>query len=699
MARIVTLSSKVNSSPILFSDRPVSRGAFLSLELAGRALLIVLLFACVFINAQRSYAQDNATPSYASQTPSARSLQAREPRVTGVHFREIKTGAKIGFTLDIRGENFSGTPENTNVVLLTQEGIAVGEEIKVTEVTETHIVLTGKATAGKDIDRIRISLGGVPVETSDFKLALKILEKPAVDELEIKYTVYKNEQFPNLYSLLVTRENGRGKFENNPNRMKVEILPAGATNVTIRESNEQQLVVHFLAPQNFEVQAVVITVYDSSDLDIRRPVALAKPFREKPPKVDPNQPLVSESEVVFLQRDKGIGRLRISGSRFGAYAPPPLRPVDYLLCWPERSFRGRLYKNEKEERDKKTVPERKQEEQACSRFTDQDFAKMKEWRENVERNVSVVLEPRNPSLRVENTEIIYIDDKLIDVYFEFTRFKGYSQPFRLARATVTVKKQVVKTTQTLTAGSLIGTVTGPEQETFVVSKDVGPKRDENLQYRYTILDTESSRSLFGRGVSDNFYVIQLSVVNNGPRKVTVPLASIQAEIEWYKGPSPKDEDVEYLEGPVTLSPVPLAAVSAFFDAYVKTKGKRAVLFNIVDGITTLGAAIIPFAGPSFKDGHVVFTAGFIPGLRKAVGDLSSQQLQNLTSLSWESTETIASKGGSKEKFIYIPRGIQWFAQPAEDVSPVAKGKISSILGLEVIGFEVAESEAKAATEK
>jgi hypothetical protein len=187
-----------------------------------------------------------------------------------------------------------------------------------------------------------------------------------------------------------------------------------------------------------------------------------------------------------------------------------------------------------------------------------------------------------------------------------------------------------------------------------------------------------------------------------------------------------------LEGPPTLSPATLTNVSAFFDYYNKTKGTNATLFNILDGITTLGSAILPFAGPAYKDAEAVFTAGFVPAVKKWRGDLSSQQLQNLTSSSWETTETVAAGGGSVVKHIFIERNSGSVSGPdsntkskpatackkATDTSnppqatppsgttapdkPACKSliygirKISNIIGIQVVGFEVTESDAKKA---
>src|SRR5262249_26969729 len=155
-------------------------------------------------------------------------------------------------------------------------------------------------------------------------------------------------------------------------------------------------------------------------------------------------------------------------------------------------------------------------------------------------------------------------------------------------------------------------------------------------YHYTVLDRSQANSLFGQGVADSFYVIQLSVTNIGTKKVAIPLASIQAEIEWASGVKKSRAEtgvgegagtsvsLEFLQGPETITPIPLEAVSGFFDAYQKKFGRGARYFNFLQGIATLGAAVIPFAGPSFRDGVAVLSSAGIPSLKIMTGDLSGQ---------------------------------------------------------------------------
>jgi hypothetical protein len=322
---------------------------------------------------------------------------------------------------------------------------------------------------------------------------------------------------------------------------------------------------------------------------------------------------------------------------------------------------------------------------------------MAEWRRRIEERVNVTLVPRNVDLRVERTQIVYIDDKIIDVYIEFTYFAGYSMPFRLASASVTVNKGATQQARTSDeAGEVTATLSSPK--TFLAAKEVGPPKDGNLEYRYVVLNQADARRLFGQGVGENFYVIELTVVNKNPKKkVNVPLGSIHAEAVWaYGGPVSREF---FEEGDTTLPPLPLGAVSGYFDAYQKSQGKWAKIFNILDGVTILGTSLVPVFGRNIERPTSILAGGFIPGLRKAVGDLSSEQLQRLTSMSWEGIEEIAP-GNSKMKFIYIPRADSFFGNPLKSQGMLRTRKqVVNIMGLDVSGFEVTESEEKAATEK
>ncbi|HJQ68529.1 MAG TPA: hypothetical protein VKA70_06140 [Blastocatellia bacterium] len=606
-----------------------------------------------------------------------------KPRITGVQILNFSSKDKTAnLTIEIIGEKIGGA---TAVSFNTLGGQSITAKIEST--AENRVVVSATAPVPTEINRIILTVGGKAVEAEDFKLSIAEEKKQpqAVQEIEIKFEQFKSPTYPNHFTLMVTRQDGAGKFVSDPNQMHVEILPPGASDVRIRSgSNSDQLLIDFLAPEKFEVKGVVVTVYDRGGLDNRTMIAIAKPFKEKPAKADPNQPTISSTEILFLQRSKGTGRLKIEGSGFGQYAAPPISGDDFLRKCIRRTNITPI------EADPFSVD--------CS------AENVRLWRAMIDDRINLVVVPRNTDLRVGRTEILSIDDKMIDVYFEFSSVDGYSRPFRPLRTSLTIRKPGLKTVQTIKEGGSIATVSGPE--TYLATKEIGPKRDDTLQYRFQILDNESAKSLFGPGVAANFYVIQLAIVNTGTKKVAIPLSAIQAEIDWAHGGSGSNSTqagngTEYLEGPPTISPIPLAAVSGYFDAYNKVKGVKAKFFNWLDAVATLGAAVVlqdKWVGPGWKDGHVVFTGGVIPALRRGLGDLSSQQLQNLTGLSWESVEEVPPSGGSVNKFIYLPRGEQLYTISVGLGQPNVRKGIKNLLGLEVTGFEVIEAEPKQATQ-
>ncbi|HEY6320869.1 MAG TPA: hypothetical protein VJA16_04855 [Thermoanaerobaculia bacterium] len=161
----------------------------------------------------------------------------------------------------------------------------------------------------------------------------------------------------------------------------------------------------------------------------------------------------------------------------------------------------------------------------------------------------------------------------------------------------------------------------------------------------------------------------------------------------------------FVDGPPTLAPIPMAAVSGYFASYQSETGRRARVFNIISGITTLVTALVPLGGPSLKDAEVVFSGGFTTGLGQAWPDLSPQQLQHLTSLSWGDSENVAANGGSVSKYIYIQRTRQ-FNDTAEPTSRSSSSKasvrlttkqISNILSIDVKGWVVPDTPAVDAT--
>jgi hypothetical protein len=686
-------------------------------------------------------------------------------------------GGKVNFRLAIEGEQLPATKADVKEVLLDTKDPS--KPVTVTDIVSSdpkQVLVMASAQSKTEVTCFHI-VAIDPAKNAETKaFTIAIAENPPqsdIHQFSIKME-HDNKGFPNVHTLWLTTDNTKdGGFDPNPHRMTVDLMPGGASDTKILEAGKLRLKVQFFAAADYVPTSAVVTVYDGSDLDSRKATAIGT--AKKAPQ-DPNQPKVDHTEIVFVNRSHGVGRIRIFGEGFGDYAPPPYQVDDYLWnCLEEFHIRATdryLLSTEREEFDEfakrieacrqmlsgkyvdgiedkisagecalgekpkdptKMCPEGSQLKTKNNEIEHDDEPELKKqfeltktspgsfvanndwttWAEKVRKAVNVSLRSRNPDIQVERAEIININDKIIDVYFEFTRYRGFSFPLRLESSEITIKKTVQKTTQTVKDDKFTATVSGPKQETYAVKYDIEPKRDPNLIYKYTILNNDEANRRLGRGIAENFYVVQLSVVSTAKKKVTIPLASIQAEIEWIRGRGEtsntlkrmlgrKKTIVSFIDGPPTLAPIPLAAVSSDFEAYQKAKGLRAKLFNAMDAATTVATALVPFTGPAVKDGEVFFSGGFIPGVKKAVGDLSSQQLQNLTSQSWENSETIPAGGGSIEKLIYIQKGSQQFNGDKETKAVGVPGsqvsQVASIMGIEVTGYEVTDNQAKTATQ-
>ena len=636
--------------------------------------------------------------------------QEQNPRVRGVSVQKITLSesdpSKATLVLVISGEKFGGPARPATVRLINQlTGAIVAARI----ISHTDIKIVATAEVDVNAQAItyvpQLALAGIdvirPEHLSDYTIEIKREEKADQEPkpFEITYEAFKSAQYPNLFSLVITNKNENNKpgFSPNPSLMKVDVIPAGVTNLTIQPgSSPHQMVVTFLAPEDFETKGVIVTVFDpASTLGAGEPVAFSTPFQQKQPKTDPNQHKIADVKILALQRRLGIGRVLIQGTGFGDYERPPISGERELLCCVARTMAA-FERNNPEKRDERNVQiqESGPLAEVCNIALSSQCEAMRNWRRRIEERVNIALVPRNPNLRVERTQIMYIDDKVIDVYFEFTHFPGYSQPFRLASATVSVNKGAVKVTREQTANAAVtATVSGPQ--TYADSRDIGVPPDKNLEYRYTVLDQKDAALLFGSGVADKFFAIELAVLNRAEKKVAVPLSAIQAEIEWAYGDDPRGADIYYEDGDSTIPPLALSEITSYFDSYRKTKGRRARLFNVLSGVATLGASLVPVFGRNIERPVAILTGGLTPALRTALGDISSEQLQNLTSRTWENVEEVPAKSG-KTKFIFIQRGDQLFNG---DVPPIVKKQIKNIRGLEVIGFEIVESKEKLATQQ
>jgi hypothetical protein len=102
-----------------------------------------------------------------------------------------------------------------------------------------------------------------------------------------------------------------------------------------------------------------------------------------------------------------------------------------------------------------------------------------------------------------------------------------------------------------------------------------------------------------------------------------------------------------------------------------------------------------FFGPGFAQAVGIAGGGLRQGLGQIFQDLSSEQLANLTSQSFESLESVSGNGGSIEKVIFIQK-------TAEELAPGTLDQkvyrlIDNIKGFEINGYEAPETAPKALT--
>jgi len=646
-------------------------------------------------------------------------------------------GTTVSYRLAILGENLAPEGAPTPVVkLATEDPGHPAPDPVVDRVAAQEIDVSGEAPVPTSIKSITVQIGGRSCvnASSGAPANCRLISSPpgstisitatptnALKEFQVKLEPQTNKEFPNLHSLLVTRESGDSGagFADKASHMQVDLEPTGATDLRIVQTNQQQMELHYVAAADYKPKNVVVTVFDSSNIDDRKPVAVAKPAAKTP---DPNAPKINNVEVDFVNRAHGIGRIHIYGKGFGK-VPRPGYPVDDYLCDCLEASRRSGYRACSVHGDDPGPAQRTDNLTKDAKSIDCPAYELvwERFQQGLRGNVTVGVNSRDPQIRVEKAKIIDMNDDMIDVYFEFTRYNGYAWPFRLAGVDLTITKNIKKTSQAVKADTISAQVDEKGPATFTAAQSIGPKPDASLTYQYSVLDYDGARSQLGSIVADNFYVVQLAVVNTGKKKVSIPLANIQAEVEWLHGKGKKtrysskypwpfgQQEVQeiFMEGPPTLAPAPLAAVSGFFGIYQSESGRRVKLFNILNGITTFVTALIPIAGPSLKDAEVVYSGGFIPGLGKAWPDLSPQQLQHLTSLSWQDTETVAANGGAVSKYIYIQRTQQFgdmpestpLPNPDQDPPRRTMRQISNLLDIEVTGYEVPDTPAKDAAPK
>jgi hypothetical protein len=627
-------------------------------------------------------------------------------------------GTTASFRLAILGENLApaGAPPPAVTLDTDDPGHPVTNQV-VAPVDATRFDVSGGVPVPATI-KAKVSIGGKPIPLPPgLTVSISATPTKALKEFQVKLEPQTNKEFPNLHSLLVTRQGGDGAgFADKASLMQVDLEPTGATDLTIVQTNQQQMELHYVAADDYVPKNVVVTVFDGSDIENRHAIAVAKPA--SPPE-DPNAPKITDVEVDFVNRAYGKGRIHIYGKGFGK-VPRPGYPVDDYLCdCLEASSRNDYHRCNVHHDPAPAPPTDNLVKDAQPINCPAYDPAWERFQQGLRGNVTVGVNSRDPEIRVEKTKIIDMNDDMIDVYFEFTRYPGYAWPFRLSGVDLTVTKDVKKTDQAVKSDGISAEVARRGPATFMTAQAIGPKPDANLTYQYSVLDYDGARSQLGSIVADNFYVVQLAVVNTGKKKVAVPLAAIQAEVEWLHVDGGKKwyfvhglggQEVQefFMEGPPTLPPIPLAGVAGYFGIYQSESARRVKVFNVLNGITAFVTALLPIAGPALKDAEVVFSGGFIPGLGKAWPDVAAQQLQHLTSLSWQDTETVAANGGSVSKYIYIQRTQQFGDMPEPRPSTPSTSavpsqlprrtmkQVSNILDIEVTGYEVPDTPAKKA---
>jgi hypothetical protein len=161
--------------------------------------------------------------------------------------------------------------------------------------------------------------------------------------------------------------------------------------------------------------------------------------------------------------------------------------------------------------------------------------------------------------------------------------------------------------------------------------------DNDVTREFFYVPFEQASKKYSRGVAINFDVIQISIVNECPLPVLIPLAGI------------------YLPDKPNIHAFSLDHVTSIYSNYHQFAGGRAIYFNLLQGAATIGSSIEPFFAHGFTQGVSILGGGFTQGSAAIWKDLSAEQLQNLTSQSYQSTEQVGPNGGSLQKFIFLPK--------------------------------------------
>jgi hypothetical protein len=233
--------------------------------------------------------------------------------------------------------------------------------------------------------------------------------------------------------------------------------------------------------------------------------------------------------------------------------------------------------------------------------------------------------------------------------------------------------------------------------------------------RPQMVPKDQAGNKYGNGVAKNFYAIQISIVNECPMAIVVPLAGIaitaedaptatpaavaaQARSEASAATEPESKaaakasedaakrDIKCQENSKLVA-YSLDHVTSIYSADRKLTGRRAIYFNTVQALATIGSAVEPFLAHGFTQAVAILGGGFTTASKEILVDMSAEQLQNLTSQSFESTEQIASHG-SLQKFVFVRRNEKCKNSTVE--ADLRDGKFS-------VGWEVSPASSQAPT--
>jgi hypothetical protein len=193
-------------------------------------------------------------------------------------------------------------------------------------------------------------------------------------------------------------------------------------------------------------------------------------------------------------------------------------------------------------------------------------------------------------------------------------------------------------------------------ETGTLSCDFKSK----VQLTPQIVPKKQAGDKYGNGVAKNFHAIQLSIVNECPMAIVVPLGGISVVTD-HQAEQPVDNACTEKGSLVAFS---LDHVTSIFSADRKLTGRRAIYFNSVQALATIGSAVEPFFAHGFTQAVAILGGGFTTASKELLVDMSAEQLQNLTSQSFGSTEQVASHG-SLQKFVFVRRSEKCKEKPIE----------------------------------